>query len=213
MQMLSSEQPLVNFPERADVPETKRHLRLRTLVWQFLELAFSEVAAVGSEQFVYWDPADIRSCIAPDAFVRFGAPDDEFRTWKVWERGAPQVAIEIISDSDEPGWDQKLERYRRMGVSELVWFNPDLPEQPLRVWDFVGDDLLERRLLERWAQSRHLGGYWLPVEVPGKGLTLRLSHDERGAHLFPTFDEAETRRADLAQQEVRELRALLRGKQ
>jgi hypothetical protein len=213
---------------------------LRTLLYQFLQLAFADVAAIGSEQFVYWDPTNPLACLAPDAFLRFGAADDLFRSWKVWERGAPQVAVEIISDSDEPSWQKKLERYRRLGVSELVWFDPELPERPLRIWDFVGDDLLERCLPEPCAQSRHLGGYWLAIEQPGIGLTLRLSRDEGGTWLFPTPAEreaaarqaeaaarqaeaaarqveaaarqveAEGRRA--AEQRVRELEAELRGR-
>ncbi|MET0790578.1 MAG: Uma2 family endonuclease [Polyangiaceae bacterium] len=214
--MLSA-QPVLHFPEQAEVPETKDHLELRTLLYQFLMLAFSEVAKVGSEQFVYWDPTDTKACVAPDAFVRFGAPDERFRSWKVWEHGAPHVAVEIVSDSDRPEWGRKLERYRRMGVSELVTFDPEFPEQPLRIWDFVGDDLLERTLLEPCAKSQHLGGYWLAVEVPRKGLTLRLSHDEHGEHLFPTSAEAEARRAeaearraDLLQQELDELKASLK---
>lgn len=216
MQMLGVEPQALHFPEHEDVPETKRHLELRTLLYLILKLRFAAVAAIGCEQFVYWDPTDATACLAPDAFVRFGGPDEPFGSWKVWERGAPHVAVEIISDSDGPAWQRKLESYRRLGVSELVWFNPDVPEQPLRVWDFVGDDLLERKLFEPWAQSRHLGGYWLPVEVPGQGLTLRLSHDEHGEHLFLTPEEteraqkeSETRRADLAERENLELRALL----
>ena len=211
MQMFGTEQAM-HFPEHAEVPETKRHLRLRTLVWQFLDLAFAAGAAIGCDQFVYWVPTDPRRCLAPDAFVRFGAPDDDFRTWKVWERGAPHVAVEIISDADELAWDIKFERYREMGVSELVWFDPERPEQPLRIWDFVGDELLERTLLEPWAKSRHLGGYWLPVEVPGEGLTLRLSHDDQGLHLFPTPEEAERAQREDAERELRELKALLQSR-
>jgi hypothetical protein len=230
MQMAGAEQGALHFPEQAEVPETTTHLELRTLLYLFLKLAFADVAQVGSEQFVYWDPTDLGACLAPDAFVRFGKPDEHFESWKVWERGAPQVAIEIISKSDENTWDLKLDRYRRLGVSELVAFNPNLPEQPLRVWDFVGNDFLERHLFEPWAHSPHLNGYWLAVEVPGEGLTLRLSHDPQGEHLVPTPEEAEARRAeaearraeaearradteaqraDRAESELRDLRAML----
>ena len=219
MQMLGAEQAL-HFPEQAEVPEGQTHLELRTLLYLFLKRAFADAAAVGSEQFVYWDPTDSKACLAPDAFVRFGGRSERFESWKVWERGAPHVAVEIISKSDAAEWDSKLERYRRLGVSELVWFDPALPEQPLRIWDFVGDDLLERKLFEPAAQSRHLGGYWLPVEVPGEGLTLRLSHDSAGKFLFPTPEEAErsqkeahAQRADLAERRMLELEELLSRKQ
>jgi hypothetical protein len=189
--MLGSEPLDLHFPVEAEVPETTWHLRLRTLVYLFLKHAFEEVAVIGSDQFVYWDPTNPRACLAPDAFVRFGSKNEDFGCWKAWERGAPHVAVEIISDSDAglADWEEKLERYRRLGVSELVRFDYQTPEQPLRIWDFVGDDLLERRLFEPWAQSRHLGGYWRPVEAANGDLSLRLSHDERGLQLFLTGEE------------------------
>ena len=201
----------VRFPAEAEMPESKRHLQLRTLLFQFLELAFSQVAAIGCDQFVYWDPTDPRACLAPDAFVRFGEPNDLFSLWKVWERGAPQVAVEIISDSDagEPAWDEKLEKYRRLGVSELVRFDAESADRPLRVWDLVEGDLLERQLAESRAESRYLRGFWLAVEQPDTGLALRLSHDEPGARLFPTSAEHEAEGRRAAEQRVRELEAEL----
>jgi len=191
MVMLGSESLGLHFPVSAEVPETTWHLRLRTLVYLFLKHAFEDVAVIGSDQFVYWDPTNPRACLAPDAFLRFGGKNEDFGCWKAWERGAPHVAVEIISESDasDASWQEKLERYRRLGISELVRFHYQSPEQPLRIWDFVGDDLLERRLFEPWAQSRHLGGYWLPVEAANGDLSLRLSHDEQGHRLFLTPEE------------------------
>jgi Uma2 family endonuclease len=212
----------LHFPAEAEVPETKRHLELRTLLYQFLKLAFSARAAIGCDQFVYWDPTDPRACLAPDAFVRCGEANDLFRTWNVWERGAPHVAVEIVSESDEAerAWDEKLERYRRLGVSELVRFDPADADQPLRVWDLVTGELLERQLSERRAHSRYLDGFWLAIDQPDTGLSLRLSLDERGERLFPTLaeQEAEGRRAEaegrrIAEQRVLELEAELRQRE
>jgi len=191
MAMLGSEPLPVHFPESAEVPETTWHFELRTLIYDFLVLAFGEVATIGCDQFVYWDKTTARACLAPDAFVYFGAKDEHFGSWKVWERGVPQVAVEIISDSDaiELSWEEKLQRYRRLGVSELVWFDPEAPEHPLRIWDLVAGDLIERPLRQPLAHSRLLGGYWLPVESADGYLTLRLSRDEQGRSLFPTAAE------------------------
>src|SRR6478736_7336335 len=138
MEMVSSEPPALFFPVSLKVPESTRHFRLRTLLFQFLKHAFEDVAMIGSDQFVYWDPSNPRACLAPDAFVRFGNKNEDFRSWKAWERGAPHVAVEIISDSDarDANWEENLERYRRLGVSELVRFDYQTPEQPLRIWDF-----------------------------------------------------------------------------
>jgi hypothetical protein len=56
--------------------------------------------------------------------------------------------------------------------------------------------LLERRLFEPCAESRHLGGYWLPVEAASGQLLLRLSRDEQGLQLFPTRAEQNAARAE-----------------
>lgn len=208
MVMLATEQQPY-FPVYAEMPESKRHLEQRTLLYQLLKLAFADRAAVGRDQFVYWEPTDPRVCLAPDAFVCLGEVNDLFPSWKVWERAVPQVAVEIVSESDARArdWDAKLERYRHLGVTELVRFDSVATEQPLRIWERVADELLERPLTQARAASRVLPGFWLAIEQPGVGLALRLSHDEQGAELFPT--EAEASRAE-AERRIRELEAELR---
>ena len=199
--------PLV-FPSEQKVPESKRHLKLRTLLYQLLDLAFAKEAAIGCDQFVYWDPTDPKACLAPDAFVRLGQPDSLFRSWKAWEHGAPHVAVEIISDSDERDrdWETKLSRYRRLGVTELVRFDPDARERSLRVWDLVDHDLVERELPAGAVPSRCLPGHWVVRDDAELGLSLRLSRDGLGEDLYPTPAEANAQR-------VRELEAELARRQ
>jgi Uma2 family endonuclease len=199
----------VRFPEAEQVPETKQHFRLRTLLYEFLALAFADRATLGCDQLLYWDPTDPKACLAPDAFVRLGEPDQLFRSWKVWERGAPQLAIEVISEADERDrdWEAKLERYRRVGVLELIRFDPDAtdPARILRIWDAVEGDLAERELTSSAVPSRVLPGHWLIVQDPTLGPTLRLSYDASGSHLYPTPSE----RSAQAEARVRELEAEL----
>jgi Uma2 family endonuclease len=179
------------FPESELVPESKRHLEQRTAIYQILTSAFRERATIGSEQFVYWDPTDPRQCIAPDAFVRLGVPDQIFPSWKVWERGAPDVAVEIISNDEgrDGPWEQKLERYRRMGVRELVRFDPTREPATLHVWDAYDGDLVERTLGGLVAPSRCLPGAWVVVADPFLGTMLRLSMDQEGKQLLMTAAE------------------------
>jgi Uma2 family endonuclease len=195
----------VFFPEFELVPESKRHLEQRTLLYQILKLAFAERAAIGCDQFVYWDPTDPRQCLAPDAFVRLGVRDDQFRSWKVWERGAPEVAVEIISSIDERdrNWEQKLESYRRLGVRELVRFDPESEPASLRIWDAIDEDLVEREGVGRVASSRYLPGAWVVIDDAEQGSLLRLSQDSEGQDFYPTP-------AERAEQRVRELEELLR---
>ncbi len=212
----------LHFPEHEQVPETKWHLELKTLVYQFLKLAFADRAQIGCDQFVYWDAANPRVCLAPDAFLRFGGPDELFGSWKVWERGAPHVGVEIISDHDarDRNWEAKLLLYRHLGVRELVRFDPDAAEAKLQVWHRVDDDLVEREPASDSVQSNVLPGHWLVVQDAKLGPSLRLSHDEQGQKLFLTPTEADAQRmqADAQRmqadaQRIRELEAELARRQ
>jgi Uma2 family endonuclease len=208
----------IHFPVELQVPESKRHLEQRTLLYAFLKHAFGREHSIGCDQFVYWDPTDPRACLAPDAFVRLGEPDSQFKSWKVWERGAPEVAVEVQSDSDEgETWETKLRKYPKLGVRELVAFDPE--RSVLRVWDFVENDLVERQLSSKSTESRVLPGFWVVLDG-----TLRLSRDASGQHLFPTPAEAEAQarkaeaemrkaEAEALQARIRELEAELARRQ
>jgi Uma2 family endonuclease len=181
-----------HFLVEQEMPETKRHLKLRTGLFEAVCRAFAHRALVGSDQFVYWDPTDPAACCAPDLFVRVGEPDTEFDCWKTWERGAPQLAVEIISKSDarDRPWEAKLARYARLGVAELVRFDGDDAAQPLRIWDHVGGDLVERdREGPGFSRCDTLDAFWCVRGGQPSGLEVRLSRDEGGTDLFLTAEE------------------------
>jgi hypothetical protein len=202
----------VHFPVADVVPETKRHLRQRTTLWQILELAFRKEAAIGCDQFVYWDPTDPRQCLAPDAFVRLGLPDESFDSWKVWERGAPDVAVEILSSSDarDGSIEAKVERYRRLGVRELVCFDAERDPPSLRVWNSVDGDLVERALDGHVAPSLCLPVSWVVVPDDESVALLRVSRGPEGKDLLPTPAELEQEKRIQAERRVAELEAELR---
>lgn len=208
---LRAPRPL-HFPESADVPESRLHEDLCALLRALLRHAFALQHSVGGDQFVYWDPTDPRACLAPDAFVRLGTPDSKFKTWKVWEWGAPELAIEILGDSDDR-WDIKLQKYARLGVRELVSFDADHSPAVLRIWDRLDGDLVERELGGEATASTVLPGFWVVVTDAEHGPALRLSRDEAGLALFPTPTEAEAaaRRAEAnaAEARIRQLEAEL----
>jgi Uma2 family endonuclease len=188
---LREPQPLF-FPVDEEMPETRRHLEVRTALFQSLKAAFGDRAVIGSEQFVFWDPTDPNARCAPDVMVRLGERDAPFDSWKIWERGAPQLAVEIISSSDstDKPWSAKLERYRKVGLRELVAFDADDSERPLRIWDFADGDLVERdQAGPRFRSCEVLGAYWIVRPAPEIGLTLRLARDPEGVELFPTPED------------------------
>jgi hypothetical protein len=184
----------VYFPDSEEVPETRHHLECRTALFLILKHALAAIATVGSEQFVYWDPTTAKKMLAPDAFVRLGVPDHVFRTWKTWKGGAPDVAVEIVSHSDEPepDWNDKLERYRACGIREVVRFDAEDRENPIRIWDAVSGDLVERDPKQDpdSCASEALGAWWVVVDEPKVGRMLRLSRDRDGRELWPLPEEA-----------------------
>ena len=184
----------VHFPVEAEVPETQRHLQLRTLLYLVLRHEYRGRHSIGSEQFVYWNASEPKRCLAPDVFVRLDAPHSAFASWKTWERGAPELAVEIVSDDDrsDKEWQAKLERYQELGVSELVRFDADAPPgERIRVWDRLEGDLVERVVEADVTPCRPLGLFW----IVGAGLdcpvALRLARDAEGGELLRLPEEAE----------------------
>jgi Uma2 family endonuclease len=210
--------PIV-FPEEAEVPETQVHFELRVLLYQLLCDHLGLEATVGSDQFVYYDAADPSRCVAPDVYVQLKAPTAKIRSWKVWERGAPDVAVEVVSPSDAPQtpWAEKLGRYQSMGVRELVRFDPEArPGEPLlRVWDRVDGALLERELeAGPWqCRSSVLDVRWVVAAAEDQPIALRFTAGLESEALVPTRREARKAEAEArqaAEQRVRELEAELR---
>jgi len=115
-------------------------------------------------------------------------------SWKTWRLGAPEVGVEIVSDADdtERAFEQKLERYRQAGILEVVRFDPEDGERPLRLWDLFDGDLVERELGRPEALlCDALGLYWCVKQHATLGPVLRLSSDAAGQTLVPTPAEVE----------------------
>ena len=200
----------LHFPVELKVPESRRHFELRSTLFHVLDLAFGDRAAIGSDQFVYWDPTDPSACLAPDAFVRLGATNEDFDTWKVWERGAPHLAVEVVSyaDTGQEPWKKKLAKYRRLGVKELVRFDPEKLQAPLEVWDERGGALVPRRLTDpRSAECGVLELVWVVIDDPPHGIALRLRVPET-SKLLPTPEELA---AEASEARAREAAARVRA--
>ncbi len=197
----------IHFPseERPEeqVSETKRHLRARTTLYLLLEEAIAG-AAVGSDQFVYWDATEPKKCLSPDAFVKLGSKDQDFDSWKVWQRGAPDLAVEIVSESDrgESEWEAKLERYQASGIGEVVRFDPE-EAALLRVWDRVDGDLIERSPESSTLRECAALGLWWVVVPSALGALLRLARDPDGQELLATPSEERFRLAEELREERR----------
>ena len=194
------------------MPESKTHLVLRTFLFRLLRFALGPAHRVGSEQFLYWNAGDARRCLAPDAVVRLHVADASFKTWKTWEDGGvPDLAVEIVSDSDRRQWSEKLADYRELGVKELVRFDPAAgPGARIRVWDRVREeDFVERVVTGDATPSVTLGLHWVVSQVESEAIGLRLADDE--GRLVEVPEEAEKRARAIAEARGEEARARAEG--
>ena len=188
-------QPL-RFPESQpewDLGQSIRHLQLCVLLHEILSAAVGPASSVGCDQFVYFDAANPRRCLAPDGFVKLGVPQEMFETWRVWEKGAPELAIEILSPSDtrEPlTWPEKMERYASAGVKELIAFDVDAaPGERLRTWDRLDDELVPRVVTGERTPCLTLGGTFVLAPLHEQPVALRYARDASGVDLVPTAKE------------------------
>ncbi len=183
----------LHFPHEEEVPEGLIHFKARAMLFSSLEALLGPGSLVSSDQFVYWDPTDPGQRLAPDIGIRVGTPRAPILSWKTWELGAPHVGVEIVSESDESPreLEKKLERYRRAGILEVVRFDPEDRSQPLRIWDLVDGDLVERDLAGPDALlCDALGLYWCIRQDAELGPLLRLARDAAGKDLVLTQIEA-----------------------
>lgn len=212
----------LHFPESAEVPETQLHLELRTLLYQLLSEYLGERVTVGSDQFVYLDASNPQRCIAPDVFAKTTPRGEPIRSWKVWERGAPDLAVEIISESDatESRWEEKLAIYHALGVKELVRVDIESGGAPLRVWNRTQEVLAERAVGEEGGVASGVASlvfplFWVIAPAGAFQRTLRIATELEPLVLVPTAAEgraAERQAKEAAETRVRELEQLLRSK-
>ena len=182
----------------------RRHYNLCRALYEQLRAACVPEHTVGADQFVYFDAANPRRCLAPDAFVTLNVRDHDFDSYLVWEEGTPELAFEVLSPSDTPErwpFEEKLRRYRALGVRELVTFHVDAAEgERLRVWDRLEHDLVERVVTGDRTPCVTLGLTLLVGPVDEYPVGLRLARDAEGRDLVLT--EAEGRRAEAEAREV-----------
>ena len=178
---------------------------LRVLVERWLE-AQGKPTFVGADQYFYWEQYNSSESIAPDVYVLPGvAPGKKVGAWKVWETGiAPSFALEVVSQDVDKDYLRSPAKYHRLGVEELVVFDPDYALDPARFLFQVfrkskrGLIRVEATNADR-VKSKVLGCHLRAVGA-GDDLRVRLGTGFRGETLFPTDGEARAQEQALREQ-------------
>jgi Putative restriction endonuclease len=189
---------------------------LRPLIERWL-VEKGRPAFVGADQYFYWKQFDPHESVAPDVYVLPGAPADaRVGAWLVWKTGlVPTFAFEIVSDDVAKDYLRSPQRYDRLGVTELVVFDPDWKKsrhrfrfQIFRRTKARGFVRVEATSADR-VRSRVLGCFLRSVGE-GDQVRVRLAVGANGNALFPTEAERERTGRIEAEAEIERLRAELK---
>jgi Uma2 family endonuclease len=119
----------VYYPESDGQPmaETDLHREVMTDLIHGLKRRYASApdVYVGGNLLFYDIQGNPRSSFSPDVFLVKGVPPGRRRIFKLWEEGkVPCLVFEITSDSTHREDEAKKKRYQRLGVEELVLFDP-----------------------------------------------------------------------------------------
>lgn len=191
---------------------------LLPLVRRFLEERGVR-ALVGGNQFIYWVQHEPTSSLAPDLYVLPGVdPDLAIGSWKTWETGVvPSFVLEVVSEDVRKDYEDVPRRCAKLGVRELVIFDPDGERHPdRRRWQVYrrherGPLAVVESTNAATIRSEVLGA-WLASVGSGDATRVRLALDAQARTLVPTDAErasAEAAARAEAEAEVARLRAAL----
>ncbi|MBX3224274.1 MAG: Uma2 family endonuclease [Labilithrix sp.] len=188
-------------PESEHMGQGGRHYRMCKALYEILRAAAGDEHTVSSDAFVYFDAGDPNRKLAPDGAVKLGIRQHDFDSWKTWESGAPELAFEILSPSDSPErwtFEDKLLRYRALGVTELVVFHADGEHGArLRVWDRIDGDLVERTVTGEATPCLTLDAHLVVGPLDDLAACVRLAHDSDGRRLYPPKPRLDSARPTL----------------
>jgi len=197
---------------------------LQDALRQLLEQQGQLRAAVGGNQFLYYNPYNRRDNPSPDVYVALDVAPGARNVWFTWDEGkAPDIVFEITSPSTQrqdlsTAPRGKLTLYGRLGVREYYVYDPAVEgamRPRLRAFALRGDGA-ERRLEEvalledGSARSPLLGAELRPVETPGTewepaGTYLRVIDPATGAPIQTAREQV----VGLQEQLAREAQARL----
>lgn len=216
MQSSALKQERVFYPDTDGQPMAENTLQYEwiTIIKQGLEAAFLNRDDIFIAGDLFWYPieGDNKTRLAPDVLVALGRPKGHRRSYMQWREGnmAPQVVFEVLSPGNRHSeMMQKFKFYEDHGVLEYYIYDPDHFTFNGHIRKDIQGKLvdLSEDKLGNW-QSPLLG-----ISFHWDGESDLLIKDQQGKR-FLTYQElvelkskleAETARAELFAQKLREL--------
>ena len=119
----------IEYPDSDGQPmaETTLHREVMSDTIGGMERRYADVPDVwaGGNLFMYYQEGDPRKCVAPDVLLAQGVAKWARRVYRLWEEKTPALIFEITSKKTwSEDQDVKKPLYERLGVAELVFFDP-----------------------------------------------------------------------------------------
>ena len=185
---------LVDYPESDGQPvaESDTHFEeMADYVIAVLKDHFREQpnVYVAGNNFIYYVEGQPKFCVSPDAYVVHGVKKRRRRIYQVWKENGrvPSIVFEITSKkTHRTDKKKKLDIYEKLGVSEVVLFDP------------LGEWIPERLRTYRLESAKYvlvLGSNQEPgarFESRALGLSLGIEDDHLRFYL-PTGERLRTR--------------------
>lgn len=168
-------------------------------------------AFVGADQLMYYVQGDPTACVSPDVYVMPGEwlvnEVDRIGSWKKWECGVvPSFALEIMSLHNKKKKDDRKSpaRHDALGTKELIVLDPYADKaygmRNHTRFRIFRRDAKDRLVLVETTNDPIVFSEVLDchLRVVGRGnfQQLRIATGPNGETLFPTYAEAEAKRAD-----------------
>lgn len=209
----------IYYPESDHMGESGLQKWVCDLLIQLLRSFFDEKVErpmlVGGNQFFYLREGDTELRLAPDVYVIEDeiTPITNVKSWRLWEHEGqgPALAVEVVSEEYDKDYDPaQLIKYQRLGVRELVRYDPEFslhqralkfgPRRLLTHWVRTQEGLLvERPLATKRSIRSTLYDFWF-VHEPHRDL--RLGVGPEGRRLWPTAQERARAEAEARQAEA-----------
>jgi Uma2 family endonuclease len=119
----------IEYPTSDGQPmaETTLHRKVMSDVIEGLERRYADIADVwvGGNLFLYYEKGNRKKSLAPDALLVRGVGKWDRDSFFLWEEKTPELIFEITSRSTrDEDQSHKKNTYERLGVAELVLFDP-----------------------------------------------------------------------------------------
>jgi Uma2 family endonuclease len=119
----------IEYPDSDGQPmaETTLHREVMSDMIGGLERRYAEVSDVwvGGNLFLYYVKGNRDKSVAPDVLLARGVGKEKRRVYRLWEEKTPELIFEVTSRRTwKEDVDVKKPLYQRLGVPELVLFDP-----------------------------------------------------------------------------------------